>query len=61
MKKSLICMTAVAAMIKAAMKYNDIDIMVSPWSPPPYMKTNGQMNEGASLRKSIMNYGRSFM
>ena len=51
MKKSLICMTAVAAMIKAAMKYNDIDIMVSPWSPPPYMKTNGQMNEGGKLKK----------
>ncbi|MGN0183147.1 MAG: glycoside hydrolase family 30 beta sandwich domain-containing protein [Candidatus Ornithomonoglobus sp.] len=42
---------AVVPVIKAAMKYNDIDIMVSPWSPPPYMKTNGQMNEGGKLKK----------
>lgn len=42
---------AVVPMIKEAMKYNDIDIMVSPWSPPPYMKTNGQMNEGGKLKK----------
>lgn len=42
---------AVVPMIKAAMEYNDIDIMVSPWSPPPYMKTNGQMNEGGKLKK----------
>ncbi len=42
---------AVVPMIKAAIKYNDIDIMVSPWSPPPYMKTNGQMNEGGKLKK----------
>lgn len=42
---------AVIPMIKEAMKYNDIDIMVSPWSPPPYMKTNGQMNKGGKLKK----------
>lgn len=38
-------------MIKDAMEYNDIDMMASPWSPPPYMKTNGQMNEGGKLKK----------
>ena len=42
---------AVIPMIKAAMKYGNIDIMVSPWSPPPYMKTNGQMNDGGKLKK----------
>ena len=37
-------------MIKDAMKYNDIEIFASPWSPPAYMKTNGQMNQGGKLK-----------
>ena len=41
----------VIPMIKEAMKYGDIDIMVSPWSPPAYMKTNKQMNNGGKLKK----------
>ena len=28
-----------------------IYIMASPWSPPPWMKTNGQMNHGGKLKK----------
>ena len=35
---------SVIPMIKEGMEYGDIEILVSPWSPPPYMKTNGQMN-----------------
>jgi len=35
--------SSVIPMIKDALKYNDIDIFASPWSPPAYMKTNGQM------------------
>ncbi|MCR4692687.1 MAG: glucosylceramidase [Firmicutes bacterium] len=42
---------SIVPMIKDAMEYGDIDIMPSPWSPPPYMKTNGQMNEGGKLKK----------
>ena len=42
---------SIVPMIKDAMEYGDIDIMASPWSPPPYMKTNGQMNEGGKLKK----------
>ena len=38
-------------MIKDAMKYNEIEMFASPWSPPPYMKTNGQMNEGGKLKE----------
>lgn len=39
-------------MIKEAMKYaGKIDIFVSPWSPPSYMKTNGQMNNGGKLKR----------
>jgi len=29
-----------------------IRLLVSPWSPPAWMKTNGQMNHGGSLRPS---------
>ncbi len=42
---------SVIPMIKEAMEYGDIEILVSPWSPPPYMKTNGQMNRGGELKK----------
>lgn len=41
----------VIPMIKEAMKYNDIEIFASPWSPPAYMKTNGEMNRGGKLKK----------
>lgn len=44
-KKSL------TVMIKDAMKYNDITMMMSPWSPPAYMKTNGDMNLGGKLKE----------
>ena len=42
---------SVIPMIKEAMEYGDIEILVSPWSPPPYMKTNGQMNRGGKLKE----------
>lgn len=38
-------------MIKGAMKYNDIDMFASPWSPPSYMKTNNKMNNGGKLKE----------
>lgn len=41
----------VIPMIKDAMKYGDIEILVSPWSPPAYMKTNGEMNHGGKLKR----------
>lgn len=28
----------------------NLNLLVSPWSPPAWMKTNGQMNQGGSLR-----------
>jgi glucosylceramidase len=28
-----------------------IDLLASPWSPPPWMKTNGEMNHGGKLKK----------
>lgn len=33
------------------MKYGDIDMLMSPWSPPAYMKTNGEMNHGGKLKE----------
>ncbi|MCM1027056.1 MAG: glucosylceramidase [Roseburia sp.] len=37
------------AMERAGKK--DFGIIVSPWSPPAYMKTNGEMNHGGKLRE----------
>jgi glucosylceramidase len=30
---------------------NNLTILASPWSPPSYMKTNGEMNNGGKLRE----------
>ena len=40
-------------MIKAAMETSDtpIQFLASPWSPPAFMKTNGEMNHGGKLKK----------
>ncbi len=36
--------------IKEALKLNkDIEFLASPWSPPPFMKTNKEMNHGGKL------------
>ncbi len=42
---------AIIPMIRAAMEYTPLTMMASPWSPPAYMKTNGQMNGGGQLKK----------
>lgn len=43
---------AIIPMIKNAMEYSkDLEIFVSPWSPPAYMKTNGEMNHGGKLKE----------
>ncbi|MBR5261364.1 MAG: glucosylceramidase, partial [Oscillospiraceae bacterium] len=28
-----------------------VELMLSPWSPPPFMKTNGEMNHGGKLKE----------
>lgn len=39
-------------LIKEALKRNpDIQLLASPWSPPAFMKSNGEMNHGGSLKK----------
>lgn len=38
--------------IKAALsRQADIQFLASPWSPPAFMKTNGEMNHGGLLRE----------
>lgn len=38
-------------LVKAALKVNpNIEFLASPWSPCPFMKTNGQMNNGGKLK-----------
>jgi len=41
---------AVIPMVRDAMKYGGLQIFMSPWSPPAYMKTNGEMNHGGKLK-----------
>ncbi len=41
---------AIIPMIKEALEYTDIKLLMSPWSPPAYMKTNGKMNNGGKLK-----------
>jgi glucosylceramidase len=39
-------------LIKAALKKDShISLLASPWSPPSFMKTNGEMNHGGKLKK----------
>ncbi|SKA74164.1 glucosylceramidase [Clostridium sp. USBA 49] len=40
--------------IKAALNVNkDINLLASPWSPPGFMKTNGEMNNGGKLKEEF--------
>lgn len=47
-------------MIKDAMKYGNIRIFASPWSPPAYMKTNGEMNHGGKLKEEYFELWSEF-
>lgn len=41
-------------LIKAALRKNkNISLLASPWSPPSFMKTNGEMNHGGKLKKEF--------
>ena len=42
----------VIPMVRDAMRYaKNLRLMATPWSPPAYMKTNGDMNHGGRLKK----------
>lgn len=44
---------AIIPLIKEAMRLTggELPLLMSPWSPPAYMKTNGDMNHGGKLKK----------
>lgn len=44
---------AIFPLIRSAGKYagREISLLLSPWSPPAYMKTNGEMNNGGKLKE----------
>lgn len=44
---------AIIPLVKKAMECagGELSLLVSPWSPPAYMKTNGEMNHGGKLKK----------
>jgi len=46
---------SIIPMIKEAMQYKELRILASPWSPPAYMKTNGEMNHGGKLKENYYN------
>lgn len=35
----------------SAVSAEPLQVMISPWSPPPFMKTNGEKNHGGKLKK----------
>ena len=37
-------------MYKEIQRYQDINVFAAPWSPPAFMKTNGEMNHGGKLK-----------
>ncbi len=49
--------------IHDAEKYrnNAIKLLLSPWSPPAYMKTNGDMNHGGALKKEYYERWAKYM
>lgn len=52
---------SVIPMIQGAMQYNnDITMLASPWSPPAYMKTTGQMNQGGKLKEEYFELWSSY-
>lgn len=38
-----------------------IELMISPWSPPAFMKTNGQRSNGGKLRKEYMDFWAEYI
>ncbi|MDD2971350.1 MAG: glycoside hydrolase family 30 beta sandwich domain-containing protein [Lachnospiraceae bacterium] len=40
---------------------NRVEVMLSPWSPPPFMKTNGEKNHGGQLKKEYYEMWAEYM
>lgn len=41
----------VLPLLRAALDKRPLSLLASPWSPPAFMKTNGEMNHGGKLRR----------
>ena len=39
----------------------NIDIMLTPWSPPPFMKTNGERNHGGKLKEEYKQFWADYI
>ncbi|WP_312644777.1 glycoside hydrolase family 30 beta sandwich domain-containing protein [Hydrogenoanaerobacterium sp.] len=39
----------------------NIEIMVTPWSPPAFMKTNGERNHGGKLKKEFQSFWSNYI
>ena len=44
-----------------ALREGDITLLASPWSPPAFMKTNGEMNHGGKLKKEYYEAWAKYM
>lgn len=52
----------VIPLLKRIMKYcPDLKILVSPWSPPAWMKTNNDMCHGGKLKDEYKKHGQGFL
>ncbi len=48
-------------MLKAAGEHGELELLASPWSPPAYMKTNGEMNHGGKLKREFYGDWAAYM
>ncbi len=48
-------------MLKGASEFGEIELLASPWSPPVYMKTNGDMKHGGSLKREFYGDWAAYM
>jgi glucosylceramidase len=48
-------------MLKEASEHGGIELLASPWSPPAYMKTNGDMKHGGQLKREFYGDWAAYM
>ncbi len=48
-------------MLKGASEFGEIELLASPWSPPAYMKTNGDMKHGGKLKREFYGDWAAYM
>lgn len=48
-------------LVRDALTFGELSLMVSPWSPPPFMKTNGDMNNGGALKPEYYDFWAKYL